>query len=80
MFSDIVVGYNKNDFLCNGRSNGYMPSESKCEKIMKNEEKFDYENICRIGNEEQRDIFNNKMNSTGVLKKNYVSIKTKYQK
>ena len=81
MFSDIVVGYNKNDFFyVTAEANGYMPSESKCEKIMKNEDNFDYENICRTGNEEQRDIFNNKMNSTKCIEKELCINKDKVSK
>ena len=70
MFSDIVIGYNKNDFFyVTAEENGYMPSDSKCEEIMKNEVNFDYTNICRTNNEEQRDIFNFEDNSTKCIKR-----------
>jgi len=69
MFSDIVVGYNKNDFFyVTAESNGYMPSDQKCEEIMKDTE-FDYAKICRIGNEEQRDVFNYEDNSTKCIER-----------
>lgn len=63
MFSDIVVGYNKNDFFyITAEENGYMPSDNKCKEIM-NDTEFDYATICRTENEESRDVFNDGKNS-----------------
>lgn len=70
MFSDIVVGYNKNDFFyVTAEQNGYMPTDEKCKEIMVNEEEFDYTKICRTDNEEQRDVFNDGTNSTKCIER-----------
>lgn len=70
MFSDSVVGYNKNDFFyVTAEENGYMPTDKKCKEIMANEEQFDYAKICRTDNEEQRDVFNDGTNSTKCIER-----------
>jgi hypothetical protein len=80
MFSDIVVGYNKNDFFyITAEENGYMPSDSKCKEIM-NDNEFDYAKICRTDNEEQRDIFNDKQNSMKCIEKELCINKDKVDK
>ena len=80
MFSDIVVGYNKNDFFyITAEENGYMPSDSKCTEIM-NDNEFDYAKICRTDNEEQRDVFNNGKNSMKCIEKELCINKDKVNK
>lgn len=80
MFSDIVVGYNKNDFFyITAEENGYMPSDSKCKEIM-NDNEFDYAKICRTDNEEQRDMFNVKKNSLKCIEKGLCINKDKVNK
>ena len=80
MFSDIVVGYNKNDFFyITAEENGYMPSDSKCKEIM-NDNVFDYANICRTDNEEQRDVFHDGKNSMKCIEKELCINKDKVNK
>jgi len=80
MFSDIVVGYNKNDFFyITAEENGYMPSDSKCKEIM-NDNEFDYAKICRTDNEEQRDVFNDGKNSMKCIEKELCINKEKVNK
>jgi|UniRef100_A0A6C0IK86 hypothetical protein len=69
MFSDIVVGYNKNDFFyITAEENGYMPSDSKCKTILE-DTTFDYQTICKTDNEEQRDVFNSDTNSNKCIER-----------
>jgi|UniRef100_A0A6C0IRD8 hypothetical protein len=69
MFSDIVVGYNKNDFFyITAEENGYMPSDEKCKTILEDTE-FDHQSICKTDNEEQRDVFNSDQNSSKCIER-----------
>ena len=78
MFSDIALGYNKNDFFyVTAEENGKMPSNNECQSII-NDTDFDYQTICRTGNEEQRTVFNTGDIVQSVFNASYASIKTKY--
>mgnify|MGYP003963762459 FL=1 len=80
MFSDIVIGYNKNDFFyITAEENGYMPSDSKCKEII-NDNEFDYAKNCQTDNEEQRDVFNAGQNGTKCIEKELCINKEKVTK
>ena len=80
MSSDLVIGYNKNDFFyVTAEENGHMPSDSKCTEIM-NDTEFDYVNICRTGNEEQKHVFNTDDNSRKCIERELCENKEKVNK
>jgi len=80
MFSDIALGYNKNDFFyVTAEENGKMPSNNECQSII-NDTDFDYQTICRTGNEEQRTVFNTGDNSAKCIQRELCVNKDKVSK
>jgi len=59
-----LIGYSKNDyFYIRAKESGFMPSDKDCNVIMHNDEGFDYETICNIDNEVNKERFDKEDNA-----------------
>jgi len=78
MSSDIVIGYNKNDFFyVTAEENGHMPSDKKCTEILDPDNTFNYGEICKTANEEQKYVFNTDDNSSKCIERELCENKKK---
>lgn len=72
-----IIGYSKNDyFYIRAKESGFMPTDKECVDIERNDEGFDYENICRTDNEINRERFDKGDNAIKCINKELCLNKT----